>query len=77
MSIISLEDYMNIHGSVIIGSYIPREIGEIMLKLSNGKWRLVETRFMIMREATREEYLAQDRTFKSSKWKYYYEVRTD
>jgi hypothetical protein len=76
----TIEEYVNEHGSVIISSFSPKEIGSIVeLRCNNGHDKMMEGQlFYVVREATEPEFLAQD---PSLIWdplrQYFYEVTTD
>ncbi len=76
-----VEDYVNKHGSIIVASMEKMEIGDISHEVSSmedGDIKDLYHPFVIVREATREEFEAQHPDIpKNVPVKYFYEARTD
>ncbi len=79
-----IEEFVNKHGSVILASAEPMTIGEVVpgvdiLSIEYGTVRAADQPFVIVRERTKEEFLAQSPDIPRDVPAGYlfYEVRTD
>ncbi len=81
----TMEEYFNAHGSVIVTSYEDREVGDTIDHIDvslPGQNKTVFHTFFVKRVATKDEYIAQCRKMGITKrhivcWDYFYEVTSD
>lgn len=93
IKILSIAEYYNLHGKIILGSRWKREVGDIIVaddrtEIRDTDHSEVTQPFVVVREATLDEFIAQQpelleqyRIYLEARvsegTSYYYEVRTD